>query len=138
VLSRYDQLRKLRATMPLDPGEAVPAERAITDERMQAQREAFARREQALDRGEPPANPCEADIDRAILFARRQRAERTQSKPTENAPGEAGSRKCAVSRPAPATKRTHGDPAGLSPPARTRARPTGNVTTPPPSATHIA
>jgi hypothetical protein len=75
---------------------------------MDAQQQAFARREAALDRGEPAAHAYEEDIDRSIRF-RREYQKRTQSKPTENPAGDAETQKCPTTDAPPVTKRTQCD-----------------------------
>jgi hypothetical protein len=77
---------------------------------MAQQQAAFARREAASDRGEPPADEYESNIDHCIRLCREQK--RTQSNPPENRSGASETAKCAKNNAAPVTKRTHGDSNG--------------------------
>ncbi|MEA2736461.1 MAG: hypothetical protein QOE14_2912 [Humisphaera sp.] len=109
LLRQYDQSKKNRATHPWPVDEPpVPNEAkqpAITNEARERQQEAFARREAALDRGEPPANDHEAKMDAAIQFAREHR-KRTQSKPVENRVISPETAKSTAADASPVTKRT--------------------------------
>ena len=98
LLSRYDQLKKLRPTMPIDETEAA---RGGVPTRIAA----------AAASATPAAAAAAPQLESPD-------ANRTQSKPTENPPGGAESPESVVSAPAPATRQSHDDPdAAASPPA---------------------
>jgi len=115
LMSRYDAMQKKRPTTPWPHDEPpVPDEMARpawTQEKLQKQIDAFARRTRALDEGDsPPLNDYERSIDDCIRLSREQHRsaeKRTQSKPTQNRSGESESGKSAISNASPPTKRTH-------------------------------
>jgi hypothetical protein len=116
LMSRFDALAKRRATTTTPwPADEPPVpdeghKPAWTGQQMAQQQAAFARREAAIDRGEPPADEYESNIDHCIRLCREQK--RTQSNPPENRSGASETAKCAKNNAAPVTKRTHGDSNG--------------------------
>ena len=85
LLRQFESLKKHHATTPYPDGQepTVPRERAWSEEKERAQRQAFADRAAALKRHEPPRDQSEARIDQALWTCRKQ----TQSKPRQNRTG---------------------------------------------------
>ena len=123
LLRQFDQFGK--RVRPADPDEPpVPREGdrpAWTMEQQRRQEEAFARREEAARRYEPPRSEYEAAVDRALWTCEeaRRREKQTQTNPPQNRDSDQPAGKCPVLPPAPVTEQTHSPPhpINLSPPA---------------------
>ena len=130
LMSRYEWLKKNRATMPIDEDEARLAHERRWAE-IEASIEADARRINAQQQAEEAvrqrvaeqraaqqqAQTAQAHVDDEQL-TRHQPAERTQSNPPQTPDPALKSPKCATIEHAPTTKRTHPDPAPSRAPDR--------------------
>jgi hypothetical protein len=97
LMSRYEWLKKHRATMPIDEDE-VRAERARRDDEI----DAYVASCSARVKAEAEAREAERKHAREVA------AKRTHSNPPQIPPAASEPAKCATNDPAPPTKRTHG------------------------------